>query len=156
FENPTAQSFTNGFSLKNNLIASNDGGRSPTYALSNPFPSGLVQPSGSALGPLTFLGRTPSFSNPDFVVPAVHQLPVRIQRELPGRISLEMSYVGSRTNGLQSSWGGYNEPSAAFQAQCDVTLGGSRTLCDQLVPNPFFNVPGFEGTTRFTNPTISR
>ena len=38
-----------------------------------------------------------------------------VQRELPGRISLEMSYVGSRTTGLQSSWPGYNEPSAAFQ-----------------------------------------
>jgi hypothetical protein len=37
-----------------------------------------------------------------------------------------------------------------------VTQGGSRTLCDQQVPNPFFNVPGFEGTTRFTNRTLSR
>ena len=52
--------------------------------------------------------------------------------------------------------GGYNEPSAAFQAQCDVTLGGSRTFCDQQLTNPFFGVPGFEGTTRFTNPTLSR
>jgi hypothetical protein len=29
-------------------------------------------------------------------------------------------------------------------------------LCDQLLTNPFFGVPGFEGTTRFTNPTLSR
>ena len=57
---------------------------------------------------------------------------------------------------MQANWGGYNEPSAAFQAQCDVTLGGSRSFCDQLLPNPFFGVPGFEGTTRFTNPTLSR
>ena len=40
--------------------------------------------------------------------------------------------------------------------QCDVTLGGSRAFCDQLLPNPFFGVAGFEGTTRFTNPTLSR
>ena len=44
------------------------------------------------------------------------------------------------------------KPSAAFQAQCDVTQGGSRIFCDQLVTNPFFGVAGFEGTNRFTEP----
>jgi hypothetical protein len=156
FQNPTAQSFGNGFSQSTTLISSNDGGRTPTYALSNPFPNGIDQPPGSALGPLTFLGRGPSFSNPDFIVPEVHQFSVGMQRELPWKVSLEASYVGSRTLHMQSSWGGYNEPSAAFQAQCDITRGGSRSLCDQLLPNPFYQVPGFEGTTRFTNQTLSR
>ncbi len=41
--------------------------------------------------------------------------------------------------------GGYNEPSAAFQAQCDVTLGGSRSFCDQRWPNPFFGVHRIRG-----------
>ena len=36
-----------------------------------------------------------------------------------------------------------------------MTLGGSRSLCDQLLPNPFLDVPGFENTTRFTNATLS-
>ena len=27
----------------------------------------------------------------------------------------------------------YNEPSAEFQRQCDVTQGGSRSVCDQLL-----------------------
>jgi hypothetical protein len=156
FLNPTAQSFTNGFSLTTSLIASNDSGRTPTYALSNPFPTGIQQPTGSSAGALTFLGRGPSFSNPDFVVPLVNQFSIGFQRELPGRIALEASYVGSRSSKMQSSWGGYNEASAAFQAQCDVTTGGSRSLCDQLVPNPFFGVAGFEGTSRFTSATIAR
>src|SRR4029453_7646501 len=43
-----------------------------------------------------------------------------------------------------------------FHAWGAVPPNGSRTLCDQLVPNPFFNVAGFEGTTRFTNQTLSR
>jgi len=156
YENPTGQSVSNGFSLSTSLIASNDGGRTPTYALGNPFPSGVQQPPGSALGPLTFLGRNPNFSNPDYIVPTVHQFSIGVQRELPWKISLEASYVGSRTRSLQSEWRGVNEPSAAFQQQCDVTQGGSRTLCDQLLTNPFFNVPGFEGTTRFTSATLSR
>ena len=106
--------------------------------------------------PLTFLGRGPDFSNPDFVVPNVHQFSAGIQRELPWRISLEATYAGSRSFDRELGFAAYNDPSAEFQAQCDVTLGGSRSFCDQLLPNPFFNVPGFEGTTRFTNQTLSR
>jgi len=156
FENPTGQGSTNGFSLSTNLVSSLDGGRTPTYALDNPFPSGIVQPPGSALGPLTFLGQNPSFSNTDFVLPSVHQFSVGVQRELPWHVALEASYTGSRSYKLQDTWSGFNEPSAAFQLQCDVTKGGSRSFCDQLLTNPFFNIAGFEGTSRFTSPTLSR
>ncbi len=156
FLNPTSTSFNAGFAQSTPIITSLDGNRTPTYALNNPWPTGIQSPPGSALGPLTFLGRNPSFSNPDFIVPNVHQFSVGIQRELPFRISLDVTYAGSRSDDIEGNFGGYNEPSAAFQAQCDVTLGGSRTLCDQQLTNPFFNVPGFEGTTRFTSPTLSR
>jgi hypothetical protein len=156
FLNPTTQSATNGFSQSTTLIASNDGGRTPTYNLANPFPNGIDTPTGSSAGALTFLGRGPTFANPDFVVPFVHQFSVGVQRELPWHVALEATYVGSRSFKIEGNWGGFNEASAAFQAQCDVTKGGSRTLCDQLVTNPFFNVPGFEGTTRGTSATIAR
>jgi hypothetical protein len=156
FLNPTGQGFNNGFSQSTNLIASTDGNRTPTYALANPWPTGIQEPPGSSLGPLTLLGRGPSFVSPDFIVPNVHQFSAGIQRELPGKISLEVTYAGSRSYDIEGNFGGFNEPSAAFQAQCDVTLGGSRSLCDQLVANPFFGVPGFEGTTRFTNQQLSR
>jgi hypothetical protein len=156
FLNPTSQSFNNGFSLSTPLISSNDGGRTPTYALGNPWPNGIQEPPGSSLGPLTFLGRGPSSSNPDFIVPNVHQFSAGIQRELPWRISLEMTYAASRSYDIEGNFGGYNEPSAEFQRQCDVTQGGSRSFCDALLPNPFFGVPGFEGTTRFTNSTLTR
>jgi hypothetical protein len=155
FLNPTGQGFNNGFSNTTSLIASNDGNRTPTYALANPFPNGIQEPPGSSLGPLTFLGRGPGFSNPDFIVPNVHQFSVGVQRELPARISLDVTYAGSRSYDIEGNFGGFNEPSAAFQAQCDVTLGGSRSLCDQQLPNPFFGVAGFEGTTRFTNANLS-
>ena len=156
FLNPTSQGNNAGFSLSTPLIASTDGGRTPTYALSNPWPNGIQTPPGSSLGPETFLGRGPNFSNPDFVVPNVHQFSVGVQRELPWRISLEATYAGSRSYDLEVGFGAYNEPSAAFQAQCDVTLGGTRAFCDQQLPNPFFGVRGFEGTARFTNPRLSR
>ena len=156
FLNPVSQGNNAGFSQSTALIASNDGGRTPTYALSNPWPNGIQEPPGSALGPLTFLGRAPDFSNPDFIIPNVHQFSAGIQRELPWSVNLEVTYAGSRSYDLEAGFNSYNEPSAAFQAQCDVTLGGSRSFCDELQPNPFFGIAGFEGTNRFTDRTLSR
>jgi len=157
FLNPTGQGQTQGYSLSTSLISSNDGNRTPIpNILSNPFPNGVQTPPGSSLGPLTNLGRGLTFVNPDFVTPSVHQYSIGIQRELPWRVVLEASYVGSRSYDVQGNWGGFNEASADFQRQCDVTQGGSRSLCDQLIPNPYFGVAGFEGTTRFTNATLSR
>jgi hypothetical protein len=156
FLNPTSQGNNAGFSQSTDIITSTDGGRTPTYLLSNPWPGGIQTPPGSSLGPETFLGRSPNYSNPDFVVPNVHQYSAGIQRELPWRVSLEATYAGSRSYDLEVGFGAINEPSAAFQAQCDVTLGGSRSFCDQLLPNPFFGVAGFEGTTRFTNQQLTR
>jgi hypothetical protein len=156
FLNPTGQGFQQGFSLQTPLIASDDGNRTPLYNLANPFPSGLLQPPGSSLGPLTFLGRGLSYSNPDFVVPYVHQFSVGLQRELPWGIVLEASYVGSRSRHQQDQFTGVNEPSRALQDLCDVTKGGDPAYCNAPLPNPFFGVPGFEGTGRFTSATLSR
>ncbi len=83
-----------GFALNTQVIESLDGGRTPTYRLSNPWPNGIQAPTGSSLGPETFLGRSPNFSNPDFIVPNVHQFSVGVQRELPWRMSLEVTYAG--------------------------------------------------------------
>jgi hypothetical protein len=156
FLNPTGQGNNSGFANSTAVISSLDGGRTPTYVLSNPWPTGIQAAPGSSRGAETFLGRNMTFSNPDFVVPYVHQYSAGVQRELPWRVSLEVTYAGSRSYDLETGFNGFNEPSAAFQAQCDVTLGGSRAYCDELLPNPYFNVAGFEGTTRYTNPTLSR
>src|SRR5262249_41375728 len=86
-----------------------------------------------------------------------------VTRQLPWRTTVEISYVGSRTRQAQDQWGGFNEPPVSLRDSCDVTKSSARpgyatpaAYCDELVPNPFFQVPGFEGTSRFTNPTISR
>ena len=149
-------SASNGFGIQTPLIASLDGDRTSTLSLANPFSQGIAPAPGSSLGLQTFLGRSPSFSNADFVNPYVHQFSVGMQRELPGRTTVELSYVGSRTREEQNRWGGFNEPPASLRDQCDPTKGGSVAFCNELLPNPFFQVPGFEGTARFTSPTLSR
>ncbi len=53
---------------------------------------------------------------------------------------------------LQNRWGGINEPSLALRDSCDPSKGGNPAICNELLPNPFFQVPGFGGTARFTQP----
>lgn len=149
-------SSSNGFGVGNTPVTSLDGDRTSTNALSNPFPQGLQDAPGSSQGLETFLGRTLSFSNPGFQNPYVHQFSYGFQRLLPWRTTFEASYVGSRTRQAQNRWGGFNEPSVALRNQCDPSKGGSPAFCNELLPNPFYQVAGFEGTARFTNPTLSR
>ncbi|MEA2174025.1 MAG: hypothetical protein QOD00_1617 [Blastocatellia bacterium] len=71
-----------------------------TDALNNPYPNGLAQPTGSSLGQLTQLGGNITFSNPSRVIPYIHQFSAGFQRQLPFRMKLDISYVGSRSRGI--------------------------------------------------------
>ena len=126
--NPTAQSFNNGFSLATPVIASNDGNRTPTYALGNPWPNGDPGAPGQLARAADVPRPQPGFSNPDFVVPNV--APVLGRR--PARAAVGRRARGELRRQPQQrhavGWNGFNEPSAEFQRQCDVTLGGSRSV----------------------------
>jgi hypothetical protein len=156
YVNVVSISASNGFGVQTPLVTSVDGDRTSTVPLSNPFSQGIAPAPGSSQGLQTFLGRSVSFSNADFVNPYVHQFSLGVQRELPWRTTVELSYVGSRTRQEQNRWGGFNEPPLSLRDRCDPTKGGSVAFCNELLPNPFYQVPGFEGTARFTSPTLSR
>jgi hypothetical protein len=155
FLNPTTVGTSHGYSVQTALVGSNDGNRTPLYSLQNPFPV-VAQPEGSARGPLTLLGRSPTFSNPGFDIPLANHFSIGIHRELPWRTSVEATYAGSRTSGAPVAWTGYNEPAAEFRALCDPTAGGDPGYCNERVGNPFFGRPGFEGTRHGTSQTLSR
>ena len=141
---------TNGFSVQTPFVGSNDGNRTALFNLANPFPSGVLQPAGAALGLETFLGRGFTYSDTDFRTPYVDNFSFSIQRQLPWNSVIEVSYVGSRTKEAQSQFNGINEPSLAFRNLCDPTKGGDPRICQAQVPNPFKNVSGFEGTNLYT------
>jgi hypothetical protein len=95
---------TQGFSQSTPYNSSPDGGISFSgNYLNNPYPTGILTPTGSKGGLSTFLGQSVTFTNPDRVIPRVHQFSIGIQRELPGRSVLEVSYVGSRSQQLNVS-----------------------------------------------------
>ena len=136
--------YNNGFSVTTTLVASTDGGITPTGRLSNPFPAGLDQPVGSSQGLSTLVGRGFTYSDSERTIPYVHQFSVGVQRELPGRLALDLSYVGSRTRGLPVSKG-INEITAEQLATGAFML--------QQVPNPYQGLlPG----TPFNGATVPR
>ncbi len=133
--------FNNGFGVTTTLVASTDAGITPSARLSNPYPAGIDQPVGDTQGLATLVGRGFTYSDPERVIPYVHQFSIGAQRELLWRMVVEASYVGSRTRKLVVSKG-INEISAAQLAQGNANL--------VQVPNPFQGLlPGtaFNGAT---------
>lgn len=155
--NPNNDSILNaGFSTTTPLVDSSDGGQTPLPGLlSNPYPNGIAVPSGAGLGPLTFAGRNTNWFNPNFNTPKYHSFSFGIQRQISASASLEASYVGSRSSGLNTERN-YNIPSLDFRKRCNPLEGGSVAFCDAQVPNPFQGVEAFRGTTYFSAATLSR
>ncbi len=131
-----------GYSSDTNLAATIGGGANafiPATTLSNPFPNGVVQPSGSSLGLSTALGSNIIFSNPDRKIPHVYQYSFGVQHQLPWNVAMDVSYVGSRsydinTNDNQSgSARNLNVLSAAQLQQAQT----NPSFFSQSVPNPF-------------------
>jgi hypothetical protein len=123
-----------GFSAITNMVTSLDGGLTPANYLSNPFPSGLLKPTGSSLGLLTQAGQNVSFIDQTRKAAYMQQYSLDIQRELPGNIALTVGYVGSRGTNLQI--GGINNGGININQLPTQYL--SRTDLQTRVPNPFF------------------
>jgi hypothetical protein len=140
-----------GFNVTTTFSATTGGGANafiPVVTLSNPYPNGLQQPIGASQGLNTQLGGAVTVVQPNHVIPWVHQFSAGIQRELPGRMKLDVSYVGSRTRGILSgndqAGGGrdINQPTAAQIAQ----FRADANFFNQSVTNPFAGlIPGNGG-----------
>ena len=116
----------------------------PTVSLSNPFPGGVVQPSGNTLGLLTGTGGDIFFVDPNRGAPRVQQYSADFQRELPGGMSISLGYTG--LTGSNLSWAGSNAGATAGYININQldpkyqSLPADYTLAN--VPNPFLGVAG--------------
>ncbi len=89
-----------GFTQRTGLVASTDNGLTFIASLANPFPAGFAQALGAAGGLLTDVGRGVSFFNPKPRCAYLERWSFGVQRELPQRVLLELTYVGSRGSKL--------------------------------------------------------
>ncbi len=84
-----------GFSQSTALVPTLDGFLTPSATLSNPFPNGIQQPTGSSLGLATFLGKGVSFYNPHPLNPYSIRWNLDVQHQIAKNIVLELGYTGN-------------------------------------------------------------
>jgi hypothetical protein len=131
-----------GFASNTPFVATSGGGINafiPINTLSNPFPNGVIAPTGASAGLNTFLGQSITFNNPNRQIPYVWSYSIGIQRQLPFRAVLDLSYVGSRTHAINTNdnqAGGARNLNVPSLAQLSLAQQNS-TYFSQAVPNPF-------------------
>jgi hypothetical protein len=91
-----------GYSITTNFVPTTDG-FTFSSTLANPFPNGILNPQGAALGLQTNLGNNISFFNQHPLSPYNQRWEIGIQRELLGGILIEASYVGNRGTHIEIS-----------------------------------------------------
>ena len=157
YMSPTQNNTTTGFAQTTNYITSNDGftpsagtGLSGAYSLVDPFPTGVLQPTGAAAGLGTNIGRGVSFDPARFKIPRTYQYSFGIQQQLPLDILAEASYAGNYQTYInlgtainEISLDDYN------RSRADTAYNSTQ------VTNPFYNVLPANGG-QGQNPTISR
>jgi outer membrane receptor protein involved in Fe transport len=146
---------TTGFTSTTQLVPSLDNGLTFIETLSNPFQSGIQQPQGSALGIETFLGQSITFFDPTPESPRMQRFQIGIQRELPGQMMFEASYVGNRGTDIQTS---RNINSTPLQYLSTRPTRDQATI-DYLsanVPNPFFGLMPVTAAAAFRSATVAR
>jgi hypothetical protein len=110
----------------------------PTVSLTNPFPNGLIQPSGSTLKAATGAGLNIATVDQNSSAPRVQQYSVDFQRELTANSSLLVTYMGAR--GTNLGLGGSNDVPVNIN-QLDPKYLALGSALNQTVPNPFFGNP---------------
>ncbi len=85
-----------GFSSTTNVLSSGTTGNlRPAVTLSNPFPTGITPPTGSAAGLGTFLGQGITFYNPNPLNPYSIRWNIDLQRQIGSGMVLEIGYTGN-------------------------------------------------------------
>ena len=93
-----------GFASATNWNTSNDGGYTPANPLSNPFPQGLVAPSGARLGAGTQLGQALTVWNQNPPTPLSTQWNLDVQQQMNPTLLFDIGYSGSRGEHLTGTF----------------------------------------------------
>ena len=125
-----------GFSQSTPYVATVDAGQTPAGRVSNPFPTGILAPPGSALGLRTLLGQAPNFADPSGRIGYVYSFSFGIQKQLGNQVRVEAAYVGSRSHDAPVS-NSFNSLSLSNLALGDMSKGGNPNNLNQKVANPF-------------------
>ncbi len=145
--------FQDGFSQSSSFVPSQNSLLTPFSTLSNPFPTGIQQPTGSSLGAATFLGRSLNFQATNPHNPYSLRWNFGFQHQLPGQIVLEAAYIGNHAVHLS-----VDRVRTDFLPRQYLSTSPNRDqatidFLSALVPNPFAGlIPG----TNLNGSTVAR
>jgi hypothetical protein len=143
-----------GFNQISNIVPTNAGGLTYASSLSNPFPNGIAQPTGSSLGALTYVGNPIGFFNQNPKAPQLVKYELDIQRELPLGFVVSAGYLGSRGYDLEVSRS-YKPLPNQYLSTLPTRDQATINYLSANLPNPFFGIPQFAGTA-LSGSVISR
>jgi hypothetical protein len=126
-----------GFSQTTQFVATNDNYLTPAATLSDPFPNGILRPTGSSSGAGTFLGQQITFFHPDARNPYSMRWDFGIQRELPGQLVLELAYIGNHAVHLTTTTDQLNAIPQQYLSRSPFRDTATINLLSGSVPNPF-------------------
>lgn len=146
-----------GFTSNTPLVDTNDNGIHPIdNLLNNPFPGGLIQPTGASLGTMTGVGNGLLAYNHNYRLPDANEFSLGVQYRLFRNDVIDASYVGNRVNGYDMNYDA-NYPTHDFIKTISMAYGDPDAQWGNgsaPVPNPFKGVPAFAGTGYYSSPTM--
>lgn len=131
---------TAGFNQRTNYISTIDGlipsaGLNGPYSLENPFPQGLLEPTGASLGLLTNVGNAATFDGRQRLIPRTFQYSFGFQHEFRWGLMFEATYAGSQT--VKD----FMPVQLNAVGMADFERGGRQPLyLNRRLPSPFYGV----------------
>ena len=131
---------TYGYSAVTNVARSVDGIAPPEATASNPFPNGILRPTGNAAGRLQNIAGDVYFNEQYRKSPVIRKWSLDVQRDLGNETALKIGYVGS--SGKDLAIGGTFDSVVNINQLADPYLALGERL-NQRYPNPFYGNADF-------------
>jgi hypothetical protein len=141
-----------GFNQSTPLVATTNGYLTPNVTLSNPFPNGIMAPTGASLGANTFVGQGVIFFNPSPQSSYSTRWNFDIQRQLKQNMALEVGYTGNHAVHLRIDRNLDYTP-AQYLSTTGARDQATIDFLSANLPNPFAGL--LPGTT-LNGSTVSR
>ena len=142
---PTFFNFQNaiGYSQSTSIVTSNNGNYTPAASLSNPYPNGILQPTGNSLAGLSGIGQAITVFSPSAQSAGyVHQYSLEVQRQAPVGFVFTVGALGSHSLHLLQSGQNINQLNPSYFSQ-----GSALT---ESVANPLYGNGGVGSVGRAT------
>lgn len=158
-----ADSYSTGFSQTTTYInastttALSSASSGTNARLSNPFSSGLLQPSGSSLGGLSGVGGAVTAQAFGRRFPLVDQYSLDVEQQLPWGIALKVGYVGAHAVNWGQNVGVDQVPDSIMTSYAPGGANYGSSLSTK-VPNPYYapKTGGYPSTGVISNASIQQ